>query len=235
MARLAFRMPTIRSVAAAFAITIIAVSVLAALVPALQGLLALFPSLVLTGFVWQLVTYAFVETTPLGVIFGALITWSIGSALEMAWGKKRFVWFALGVSATAAVLTVLLSLVLPNLVRDGYPGGSVLTGSMWVAYGLHIGRGQANFWGAPMSGNMLALIGVGFVFLNAAFSSLAMVIPDAFALLMTFLYMRGARPSELLLRFRSWQLERDLKKRSSHLRGIDGGRNMGNDSDRYLH
>lgn len=236
MARLGFRFPTIRSTAGAMAIALIAVSVLVAIVKPLQVLLPLWPEAVLRGFVWQLVTYGFVEVSPMGVIFGALITWSIGTGLEQQWGRKRFLWFTFGVISLGAVFTVLLSLVLPDLVRSGYPGGTVLTGSLWVAYGLQIGRGQTNFWGAPVTGNVLALIGVGFVFLNAAFAGLSHVIPEAFALLATFLYMRGARPSELMVRFRSWQLERDLKKRSSHLRGIDGGRrNVGGDSDKYLH
>lgn len=111
-----------------------------------------------------------------------------------------------------------------------------MTGALWVAYGLHIGRGPANFWGVPTTGNVLALIGVGFVFLNAAFAGLSTVIPSAFALLFTFLYTRGFRPSELWTRFRSWQLQRELNKRSAHLRSIDGGqRNVGRDSDKYLH
>ncbi len=43
--------------------------------------------------------------------------------------------------------------------------------ALWVAYGLSFGRRQTNFWGLPVSGNVFALIGVGFVFLNGAFSA----------------------------------------------------------------
>lgn len=236
MARLAFRMPEIRSAAGALAIALIAGSVIGALFKPVLVLVALVPEGVLRGFVWQLVTYAFIETSPMGVIFGALITWSIGGALEMMWGRRRMLFFLGGVVALAAAFTVLLSLVLPGLVREAYAGGTVMTGALWVAYGLHIGRGPANFWGVPTTGNVLALIGVGFVFLNAAFAGLSTVIPSAFALLFTFLYTRGFRPSELWTRFRSWQLQRELNKRSAHLRSIDGGqRNVGRDSDKYLH
>jgi membrane associated rhomboid family serine protease len=235
MARLAFRMPQINSAAGALAIALIAVSVVAAVFRPFLGLVALFPDAVLHGFVWQLLTYALVENSPMGVIFGALITWSIGGALEMTWGRRRMLLFVAGVVVLAAVFTVGLSLLVPSLVREGYPGGTVMTGALWVAYGLQIGRGPANFWGLPTTGNVLALIGVGFVFLNAAFAGLSTVIPSAFALLFTFLYTRGFRPSELWLRFRSWQLQRDLNKRASHLRSIDGGRNIGGDSDKYLH
>lgn len=228
-------MPPIRGASGAMAVGLVAMSVLVALFKPLAGFLALVPEAVTHGFVWQLLTYGLIETSPMGVIFGALITFSIGGALESVWGRRRFLWFAAGTVVIAGVLTTVLSLLVPQLVGAAYPGGTVLTGCLWVAYGLHIGRGQANFWGAPVTGNVLALIGVGFVFLNAAFTHLSVVIPELFGLLVTFFYMRGARPSELLVRFRSWQLERDLKKRSAHLRSLDGGRNVGRDSDRYLH
>lgn len=240
MAQLNFRMPTIRSAAGAMAIALIATSVVAALL-GIQGFVALVPARVLSGFVWQLVTYAFVEVSPLGVIFGGLILWSLGGMLEATWGRKRFLWFSFGVATLAAVTTTLLALVLPDFVQGIYPGGNVLTGSMWVAYGLHIGRGQTNFWGLPVSGNALAGIGAGFILLSAVLSGspaqgFSRVLPELFGLIFTFLYMRDLRPSMWWLRLRSWQLDRDLKRRASHLRGIDGGRrNMPDDSDKYLH
>jgi membrane associated rhomboid family serine protease len=230
-------MPEVRSAAAALSIAVIVASVLVAIVKPLGPFVLLVPDLVHGSFFfWQLLSYAFVEVSPLGVIFGALILWSIGGAVEAMWGRRRFLLFTFGVTALAGAATVLLSLVLPRLVAGAYPGGSVMTGSLWVAYGLQLGSARTNFWGFPLTGNVLALIGAGFVFLNGAFGGLALIIPSAFALLFTFLSMRGAQPGQLWLRFRSWQLERDLKKRAAKLRSIDGGRrNIGGDSDKYLH
>lgn len=230
-----FRLPPVRSAAGVMAIGLVVLSVVVAIVKPLGGWLALVPEAVVSGFVWQLVTYGFIEVSPVGVIFGALILWNIGGLLEFQWGRRRLLWFSFGVVSLAGLATTLLALLVPSLVRQIYAGGMVLTGSLWVAYGLHVGTRQTNFWGAPVTGNMLAAIGAGFVFLNAAFGGLSTVIPDAFGLLFAFLYMRGARPGELWLRFRSWQLSRDLKKRASHLQSLDGGRNMGRDSDKFLH
>lgn len=236
MARMMFRMPPVRSAAAVMAVTLIAGSVLVAIAKPLALFAYLVPEQVFGHFfVWQLVTYGFVEATPLGVIFGALIVWSIGGALEAMWGRSRFLQFSFGILVAAGVATLLLSLAIPSLVARGYPGGGVLTGALWVGYGLHLGRSQANFWGFPMTGNMLALLGAGFVFLNAAFGGLALVIPEAFALLFTWFILRVGGPGDLLLRFRSWQLERDLKKRSAHLKSLDGGRSGDRGSDKYLH
>lgn len=236
MASFNFRMPSIRSAAGVMAIGVVITSVIVAVFRPLAGWVALVPEAVTSGFVWQVVTYGFVEGTPMGVIFGALILWNLGGLLEYEWGRKRFLWFSLGVVSAAGVATVLLSLVVPSLVRTVYPGGMVLTGSLWLAYGLHVGHRQTNFWGAAVTGNMLALIGAGFVFLNAAFSGLSTVIPDAFGLLFAFAYMRGARPGDLLIRYRSWKLDREFKKRSAHLKSLEGGKgNMGRDSDKFLH
>lgn len=233
---LTFRMPAIRSAAGAIAIAMIVSSVLVAIIKPLAPYTLLVPELVLQGYVWELLSYGLIETSPMGIIFGAIILWNLGGVLEMSWGRKRFLWFSFGIVLLAGISTVLLALAIPALVREAYPGGMVLTGSLWVAYGLQIGRGQTNFWGLAITGNVLALIGAGFVFLNAAFGGISMVIPDCFALLFTYFYVRGAQPSLLWLRFRSWQLDRDLKRRSAHLKGIDGGRrNVGGDSDKYLH
>jgi membrane associated rhomboid family serine protease len=236
MAQVSFRMPEIRSAAGAIAIAMIASSVLVAVIKPLAPYVLLTPQLVVSGFVWQLVSYGFIEMSPMGIIFGAIILWNLGGLLEMTWGRKRFLWFSFGILLLAGIATTILSLLVPGLVAQGYPGGMVLTGALWVSYGLQIGRGQTNFWGLPVTGNTLALIGAGFVLLNGVFGSIAMVIPEAFGLLFAYFYIRGAQPSQLWYRFRSWRLDRDLKKRSAHLRGIDGGRrNVGGDSDRYMH
>jgi membrane associated rhomboid family serine protease len=236
MARVMFRMPPMRSAATVMAVTLVAASVVVAIARPLALYVYLVPEEVFGRlFVWQLLTYGFIEATPLGVIFGGLIVWSIGGELERMWGRRRFLRFSFGMLVSAGVATLVLALAIPSLVARGYPGGNVLTGALWVAYGLHLGRTQTNFWGFPMTGNMLALLGAGFVFLNAAFGGLYLVIPEAFALLFTWFVLRVGGPGDLMTRLRSWQLERDLKKRSAHLKSLDGGRSGGRGSDKYLH
>jgi membrane associated rhomboid family serine protease len=236
VARLSFRMPSVRSAAAVMAGAMVAASVVVAIFKPLAVYTYLVPEAVFGRyFAWQIVSYAFIEATPLGVIFGGLIIWSIGGALEATWGRTRFLRFSFGIVVAAAIATLLLALAIPQLVARAYPGATVLTGALWVAYGLQLGRNQANFWGFPMTGNQLALLGAAFVFLNAAFGGLHMVIPEAFALLFTWLLMRVIGPGDLWTRFRSWQLDRDLKKRSAHLKSLDGGRSGGRGSDKFLH
>lgn len=239
MARLRLQLPPFRSIGSVFAICLVVISVVVAIAKPFQEYVLLCPTLIAGNlWLWQFFSWVFIENSPTGVIFGALILWSIGGALEAMWGRRRFVVFSLGITVLAGLATQALWFVLPRLVGDGYAGGYVMTSAIWVAYGLHLGRSQTNFFGLPLTGNMLALIGAGFVFLNGAMSraGIVTVIPGLFALLFTWLYMHGADPSALWLRFRSWQLDRDLKKRSAHLRSLEGGRRSGSGgSDKFLH
>lgn len=229
--------PAIRSAAAALAVALVAGSVLFAMTQRFLGeWLLLFPRVVFQSFaLWQPVSYAFIEVSPMGVIFGALILWSIGGALEQTWGARRMVAFSLGVTVLAGLLTLALAFPVQAVWDRPFAGGAVMTSAIWVAYGLSFGSRQTNFWGMPVTGNVLALIGVGFVFLNGAFGSWLAILPDVFALILTFLYVRVGTPRMLWLRVGSWRLQRQLKARSRHLTVISDERNTSRDSDRFLH
>ncbi|MFL5319882.1 MAG: DUF1751 domain-containing protein [Myxococcaceae bacterium] len=197
--------------------------------------LSLIPSHVIP-WVWEPFTYGFVANDPLGVLFGALIVWQMGSTLEMTWGSRRLLVFALGTTVVAGVLTVLLSR-LPGLelLRD-YPfaGSLVLGSALWVGYGLAWGTRMTNFWGMPLSGNAFAGIGVLFVVLQAAFSGWQLVIPDVIAIAITFVYVRYGSAGMWFTRFRAWQLQRRLKSRGKHLHVISKDRNELRPKDDYL-
>ncbi len=232
-----FALPPIRGAGAQLAVVFLVVSVVTVLAKqVLAPYLVLLPAAVLSGFVWQPLTYAFIETSPTGVIFGALILWSIGGALESDWGRRRFFAFAVLTPAIAGVLLVLASLVLAPLRGAVFVGGTAMTSACWVAYGLRVGPSQTNFWGMPVTGNVLALIGVGFVFLEGAFGSWIGVLPAVLALVLTFFHVQWRLPGAFFERFGSWRLRRQLNRRSAQLKVVSGGqRNMPSDSDKYLH
>lgn len=216
----------------------IAGSVVFALFKGSFGLyLPLAPVGVLHGFLWQPFTYAFVGSNPMEVMFGALAIWSIGGSLEETWGAKRLLAFALSTTVLAGVLTVLLSVLLPRLQNFPYFGIWVMGTSLWVAYGLAHGRGQTNFWGIPLSGNTFALIGAGFIFLDGAYASPQWlgVVPHVFGLALTLVYIKLGSPRFFWLRFTSWRLQRRMRRRSKYLTLVSKERNIGGDSDRFLH
>ena len=228
-------LPGLHSAAAWLAVALIIGSVVFALTrDGIGALLLLVPGGVLRGWVWQPLTYGFVADGPMGVIFGALILWQLGGALEKTWGTRRMALFAVGTTVLAGIVTVLFALLVPAIREIRFPGGFVMGSALWVAYGLSFGREQTNFWGLPLSGNLFALIGVGFVFLNGAFSSFLLVVPDAVALLLTWAYLRLEGPSDWLLRLHGWRLQRKLRSRSKHLSLVSPDRNTPRDSDRFI-
>lgn len=227
--------PGLQGAAAWLAVALIIGSVVFALArDGIGPLLLLIPGAVLRGYLWQPLSYGFVADSPMGVIFGALILWQLGGALEQTWGTRRMAIFAIGTTVLAGVLTVLLALVVPPLRLLPFAGGFVMGSALWVAYGLSFGRQQTNFWGLPVSGNVFALIGVGFVFLDGAFSSFYRVIPEALGLGLTWGYLRLGGPSDWFLRFQGWRLQRQLRSRSKHLTLVSPDRNTPRDSDRFL-
>ncbi|HEY1904511.1 MAG TPA: rhomboid family intramembrane serine protease [Myxococcaceae bacterium] len=227
--------PGLQGAAAWLAVALIIGSVVFALArDGIGPLLLLIPGAVLRGFVWQPLSYGFVADSPMGVIFGALILWQLGGALEQTWGTRRMALFAIGTTVLAGVLTVLLALLVAPLRLLPFAGGFVMGSALWVAYGLSFGRQQTNFWGLPVSGNVFALIGVGFVFLDGAFSSFYRVIPEALGLGLTWGYLRLGGPSDWFLRFQGWRLQRQLRSRSKHLSLVSPDRNTPRDSDRFL-
>jgi hypothetical protein len=219
------------------AVALIAGSLIAALAGQAAGWIALSPEWMVERFaLWQPITFAFIEVTPMGVIFGALILWSVGGALEMQWGARKLLMFAIGTTALAGLLTAALALLWTDVFFHVYAGGTVMTTAVWVAYGWSLGRMQTGFWGLPLSGNALAWVGVGFVMLQAAFArSIVPVVPEIFAVGSAYVYVKVGTPRALVLRLRQWNTQRSLRARSRHLRVVTKDRNTSSDSDRYIH
>jgi membrane associated rhomboid family serine protease len=226
-----FGLPSVQSMSAKLALGLVAGSVLALAVPGLRLVLQLVPAHVLRSFyVWQPLTYAFVEDDPLGIIFGGIMVWTIGGWLESVWGARRLLLVSLGGTALAGLLTVLVGLVVPLVAGIPYSGGWVMVSILWVANGLLIGRGQSNFWGLPVTGNMLAIIGAGFVVLRALQAGWVTQIPHLFGLVIAYFYAKGGSPRGLWLHFNHWRLQRQLRSRSRNLRVINSER----PDDRFL-
>ncbi|HSA94274.1 MAG TPA: rhomboid family intramembrane serine protease [Terriglobales bacterium] len=70
----------------------------------------LVPGLVVKGWIWQLVTYAFLHGGFFHLLYNMLILWMFGTDLELAWGRRRFLdLYFLSLTGAAAV-TVLMAL-----------------------------------------------------------------------------------------------------------------------------
>ncbi len=219
----------LQSAAGRLAVAVVVGSVLFALgsKSGLADLILLSPARVVGSLaLWQQLSYAFIATEPFQVIFCALITYSIGSALEQTWGPRRFLWVAIGYTVAAGILTVLLSFLFVGLRWQVFGGGTVMLSILWVAFGWSWGRAPTGFWGIPVTGDVLALIGIGLVFLQGAFGTWLQIIPEAIGILLVFVSVKlGARAPQLnprlwWLRFQHRRLEKQLRGRSKHLRVV---------------
>lgn len=231
-----FGLPGLETMSSKLAVGLVAGSVLYLLLGyqgATQGVLLLLSPNTVFGnlFLWQPFTYAFIESEPISILFGALLLWSIGGSLESTWGSKRLLMVAVGCTALAGFVLGVVGLFMP--LPMGYQGGWVMGTVLWVAYGLSMGRGQTNFWGIPLSGNAFAGIGAGFVVLRILTAGLASQLPHVVALVLVFAYVRGASPKRLMLHLQHWRLQRQLKGRSKHLNVVPKNKDRP-DRDQFL-
>lgn len=229
-------LPSFRTTAAKLAVALVVSSVASRILEGSVGLtLRLVPWDVRKLALWQLATWCLVETSPMGIIFGALMLVSFGGYLEQLWGSWRLLRFGFGITLAVGVLTVALSLVVPSLQRFGFGGGGVMTSALMVMFGLTLGARAANFFMFPMTGYQLAGLAAGFTILNALFYAWQAVVPDALGIVLATALWRYGGPADWWERFGSWRLRRQLKARAKHLELLDPNRNVRGGSDKFLH
>lgn len=69
---------------------------------------------VLHGRIWQLVTYPFVSSSPMNLIFSSLMVLFVGSTIEREWKTASFLLLWLVISAVCGLLWVIVNLVTGN-------------------------------------------------------------------------------------------------------------------------
>jgi membrane associated rhomboid family serine protease len=194
------------------------------------------PIAVLHGFVWQVVTYALFE--PIGGGFGVFnflislyVLYVIGGQIEAAVGPKRFLSFYLLSAVVGAVCTLLVAAALgPQSLLYSYPynGLWVGIGAMTVYFAYLYGNQPIYlFFVLPVQGRMLVWVSFGILALLALAGGWMSLLPAFFAMLFAVIKGRGLSlpsPRRLWLRMRAFWIERQLKRRSSHLSVIRGGR-----------
>jgi membrane associated rhomboid family serine protease len=196
---------------------VVVASLAGALVPGLAGAAVFVPGLVLQGQLWRLVTWAFVETQPLSLVFAGLILWWLGRDLALAWGEGRFLVICLGLAVASALVTLfaLAALRLPLML--GFLGTWAVLSGLTVAWGLSFADRQILFYMVlPLSGRALVWITVGGTLLYALFEhSLLPFLPHLVAQGLAALYVRGRRAGRRFSGFR-WnplgRLRRDRKR-----------------------
>jgi membrane associated rhomboid family serine protease len=76
-----------------------------------MGSFGLSAGQVLRGKVWELITYPFVENSPMNLVFTMLMVLFVGSAIEREWRTASFLLLWLVITAACGIIWVVVNLV----------------------------------------------------------------------------------------------------------------------------
>ena len=140
----------------------------------LVNMLGLSPAGLASGFIFQLVTYPFVETHLMGFIFNALLIWFIGSELESQWGSKIYLRFLILISLLVGIFYSLMIFIFFNGTTIYFIPLHGLTGlnfALLIAYAiLYPDRSLSLMMIFPMKARTFCLILAGIEAYLAIFS-----------------------------------------------------------------
>jgi hypothetical protein len=204
---------------------IVVASLLGALAPGLIVETALVPAYVWSGQVWRLVTWVFFESgpgAPLNLLFIGLTLFWLGRDLCYAWGPRRFLLTFLGIAAAASIVTCLLAIAWPPLMRGAWTGSWPATTALIVAWAMIFPERQMlAMLVLPITGRTLLWITVGGTVLYAIFGrEYAYYVPHLSAQLLMIAYARGWSLRGFWQSLRIKQYERRARRRASHLKVV---------------
>jgi hypothetical protein len=201
--------------------------------PALRATLALWPSRILEGEIWRLVTWPFVQDL-FGLLFVGLTLWWLGRSLASEWGERTFLLRFLGITAASGLVTSIVGLLWPA-ADFPYAGGWPVTVALLFAWGLLHPGAQLSFFGVvPLSGKVLAQLVVFGAVLFGFVDGFGRMVPHLAAIAVAWLQVTGrVGGRRLWLRARQRWLEWKLARRRRHLRPV--GRSDGQDPPRWIH
>ena len=160
----------------------------------LLSLLGLSGAGLMSGLVFQLVTYPFVEIQLMTFLFNSLVVWFIGSELEAQWGAKVYLRFLLinvvGVAAIFSLVNILFFFG-TSVYATSLHGLSGINFSLLIGYALlYPDRQMSLMMIFPMKARTFCWILAGIEAYMALFSNLAASWAHLLAMGISFLIIR---------------------------------------------
>lgn len=212
--------------------------------PLVSSRLSLIPnSVLLSGSIWQLVTYMFLHTSGVThILFNMLMLWFFGAELELRWGKKYFLTYYFVCGIGAAILYVLCTSLSAALFGFGaqsmfvpVQGASGAIFGILLAYGLLFGDRTIHFFMVfPMKARVFVLI-MGIVEMASLLSSSERGSDVAYlahlgGLASGFIFLKGSN----LWQRRQWNRKLNQKTKSQqHLRLVIDNDDKKKDDPKY--
>jgi membrane associated rhomboid family serine protease len=191
------------------------------------------------GYVWQALTYTFLNPDPLGLLFALLGLWLLGASLEQMWGTRRFVSFYFFTGAAGAIATSLIGLAgVKQVWLHNYFGNWSSLEGLIAAFAVLLPNAQILLYFVPVQAKWMLPISAGITVLFMLMGSWAAYLPQLFGLGAGVLFAGGVAPRNVLLRMKVWWIDRRLRR--SRLRVVRGRDKEGplsgtRGSDKYLH
>lgn len=205
----------------------------------------------LSGWIWQPVTYLFIHGDFLHLLFNMLALWMFGRTLEGTWGTRRFLnyYFICGVSAGLCV--VLANILLGESARTIGASGSIF--GLLLAFGVLFPRATVIFFIFPIEARWLVIIYAAIAFFGMMGPQQGVShVAHLGGMLFGYLYLKSGlmqrrstaggygypgyqpyRPSlkiRLQEKYREWKMQRARRKFEVYLR-----KRQERDRDRTLH
>lgn len=162
----------------------------------LFGFASLVPEEVWRGQVWRLVTWPFIQPSPIGLLFTGFIFYWFGSDLALHWGSRRFVSVFAGVMAVAGVATCLIARVDRSVLTQAYLGAWALTAALTVAWGFWFpDRTVRIYLILPIQGYWLAWLTIAITVVCSVYWGWETLLPELLAegAVLTWLFRRRIR------------------------------------------
>jgi len=160
----------------------------------LVSFLGLSASGLMSGFVFQLISYPLIEVNLMGFIFNSLVVWFIGSELEKQWGSKIYLRFLLiniiGVGIIYALVNLLFFYGTP-VYSTPIHGMTGINFAMLIAYSLlYPDRQMSLMMIFPMRARTFCWILAGIEAYMAVFSGLSSAWAHLLAMGISYLIIR---------------------------------------------
>jgi membrane associated rhomboid family serine protease len=208
--------------------------------PQLAEAFLLRPADVLPGLkVWKILSYMLFEgTEPLQFLIDLVVLYFFAAWFEQTWGPRRFITFYAIAGAGSALLVVLLGLVSHTVAAQPYFGIWPVMEALTVAMGMLEPNMQINFYMIfPMRARTMMFLSWGLVALLIVFNgSIVPYLAVIGGIGMGLALSLGANgPRRLWLSFRAAQIERQLRRKSGHLKVVPPPERKEADPKTYLH
>jgi membrane associated rhomboid family serine protease len=175
------------------------------------------------GEVWRLLTWALVELSALGLVFGLLLLYFIGPDLLRQWGGRRFFALYFGGAAVVGALTCLVGrYVWSEVAAVPHLGLWPMEEAMLIAWAsLYRDRQILLYFALPVAGRNLIALTIGITVVMGALGGFHHFVPHFIAELSALAYMNGISVRPWVARAKLAWFQQRYKRRTARLVGID--------------